>query len=102
VFRVFQQIEKTSFQSTQPKDIKSMSAPAMNIDQRVTVSLALQRYLRAVERFEAASNEFNESCQTIRQALPRESRFVANISHQHYLVTSDNEGNFEVESVDTV
>ncbi len=48
------------------------------------------------------SNEFNESCQTIRQALPRESRFVANISHQHYLVTSDNEGNFEVESVDTV
>jgi|GEM_PF-1499399 len=69
-----------------------MSAPAMNIEQRVTVSLALQRYLRAVERFEAASNEFNESCQTIRQALPRESRFVANISHQHYLVTSDNEG----------
>jgi hypothetical protein len=102
VFRVFQQIEKTSFQSTTPKDIKSMSAPTMNIDQRVTVSLALQRYLRAVERFEAASNEFNESCQTIRQALPRESRFVANISHQHYLVTSDNEGNFEVESVDTV
>ncbi len=42
-----------------------MSAPAMNIEQRVTVSLALQRYLRAVERFEAASNEFNESCQTI-------------------------------------
>ena len=47
-----------------------MSAPAMNIEQRVTVSLALQRYLRAVERFEAASNEFNESCQAIRQALP--------------------------------
>ncbi len=38
-----------------------MSAPNMNIDQRVTISLALQRYLRAVERFEAASNEFNES-----------------------------------------
>ena len=66
-----------------------MSAPNMNIDQRVTISLALQRYLRAVERFEAASNEFNESCQAIRQALPRESRFVANISHQHFLVTSD-------------
>jgi hypothetical protein len=102
VFRVFQQIEKASFQSTQQKDIKSMSAPAMNIDQRVTVSLALQRYLRAVERFEAASNEFNEACQSIRQALPREIRFVANIMHQHFLVTSDNEGNFEVEQVDTV
>lgn len=79
-----------------------MSAPAMNIEQRVTVSLALQRYLRAVEHFEAASDEFNESCQTIRQAIPRGSRFVANIMHQHYLVTSDNEGNFEVESIDTV
>jgi len=79
-----------------------MSAPAMNIEQRVTISLALQRYLRAVERFEAASNEFNESCQTIRQTLPRECRFVAKISHQHYLVTSDREGNFEVEQVDTV
>ena len=74
----------------------------MDIEQRITISLALQRYLRAVERFEAASNEFNESCQTIRQTLPRESRFVANIMHEHYLVTSDNEGNFEVEQVDTV
>ena len=79
-----------------------MSAPAMSIEQRGHCLARLQRYLRAVERFEAASNEFNESCQTIRQALPRESRFVANIMHQHYLVTSDNEGNFEVESIDTV
>ena len=79
-----------------------MTAPAMNIEQRVTVSLAVQRYLRAAERFDAASKEFTETCQTLRQALPRKSRFVANISHQHYLVTSDREGNFEVESVDTV
>jgi hypothetical protein len=79
-----------------------MSVPAMELEQRVNVSLALQRYLRAVERFDAASSEFNESCQTIRQALPRESRFVAIISHQHYLVTSDRDGNFEVEQVTTV
>lgn len=79
-----------------------MSTPAVDIETRVTVSLALQRYLRAVERFEAASNEFDESCQTVRQALPRESRFVANIMHQHYLVTSDREGNFEVEQIDTL
>ena len=79
-----------------------MTAPTMDIEQRVTVSLALQRYLRAVERFAAASDEFHESCQTIRQALPPESRFVANISHQHYLVTSDRQGNFEVEQIETV
>jgi hypothetical protein len=78
-----------------------MIAP-MDIEQRVTVSLALQRYVRAVERFEAASNEFDEACRSIRQSLPRPTRFVANVSHQHYLVTSDREGNFEVEQVDSV
>lgn len=74
----------------------------MDIDQRVTISLALQRYLRAIERFEAASSEFNDACQSIRASLPKESRFVAVVSHQHYLVTSDQEGNFEVEQVDAV
>ena len=52
-----------------------MSAPPMDAERCVTISLALQRYLRAVERFEAASKDFNESCQTIRQALPV-SRFM--------------------------
>jgi hypothetical protein len=79
-----------------------MIAPTMDIEQRVAVSLALQRYLRAAERFEAASREFNESCERIRQTLPRQCRFVANVSHLLYLVTSDHEGNFEVEQVDSV
>jgi hypothetical protein len=91
-----------SFQTSATEENQLMSAPPIDAEQCVTISLALQRYLRAVERFEAASKDFNESCQAIRQALPRESRFVANIMHQHYLVTSDTEGNFEVESVDTI
>ena len=74
----------------------------MDIEKRVTVSLALQRYLRATERFEAASSEFSEACQVIRQELPPESHLVANIMHQHYLVTSDNQGNFEVEPVEAI
>jgi hypothetical protein len=41
-----------------------MSAP-LNIQTRITLSLSLQRYLRAVERFEAASKEFNEACSTM-------------------------------------
>lgn len=78
-----------------------MNSP-MDIEQRVTISLALQRYLRSVERFESASNEFNEACQAIRQTLPQQSRLIANVLHKHYLVTSDDESNFEVEHVDTV
>jgi hypothetical protein len=78
-----------------------MSGP-INIEQRVTISLALQRYLNAVDRFETASNEFNESCLAMRNALPQDCRFIANTSLRHYLVTSDREGNFEVEQVETI
>jgi hypothetical protein len=78
-----------------------MSAP-LSIQDRITLSLSLQRYLRAVERFEAASKEFTEACSTIRECLPKPSRFVAAISYQHYLVTSDQEGNFEVEQVESL
>lgn len=78
-----------------------MSAP-LEIEDRVKVSVSLQRYLRAIERFEAASAEFSEACQRLRQSLPKESRVVASISYKHYLVTSDQAGNFEVEEVETV
>ncbi len=79
-----------------------MSAPA--IEYR-TASHCLAR-LAAVP---ASRRTLRSSLERIQRILPndpagtsRESRFVANIMHQHYLVTSDNEGNFEVESVDTV
>ncbi len=74
----------------------------LDIEQRVTVSLALQRYLRAMEQFEKASSDFNESCQVVRKTLPLNSRLIANLNHQHYLVTSDDAGNFQVEQIDTV
>lgn len=74
----------------------------LDIEQRVTISLALQRYLRAMEQFEKASSDFNESCQVVRTTLPHNSRLIANLNHQHYLVTSDDAGNFQVEQIDTV
>jgi hypothetical protein len=81
---------------------QTASKAKMDIDQRVTISLVLQRYLQAAERFEAASLEFHDSCQLVRNTLPRESRLIANINHQHYLVTCDKDGSFEVEQIDTV
>jgi hypothetical protein len=74
----------------------------MDIEQRVTISLSLQRYLRAVAQFEEASKNFADSCQLVRDTLPHESRLVANIDHKHYLVTSDKEGSFEVEPIETI
>jgi hypothetical protein len=79
-----------------------MSQPSMDIDKRVAISLSLQRYLRAVDRFEKASNEFNQACCDFRAQLANPSRFIAQFSYQNYLVTCDSEGNFEVEELELI
>jgi hypothetical protein len=73
-----------------------------DIETRVNISLALARYLRAVDRFEAATKEFNEACSVLRNQLVEPSRFVTQIDFQHYLVTSDQERNFEVEELELI
>jgi hypothetical protein len=74
----------------------------LTIDQRVSASLALQRYIRAVERFESANTELQEASLAVRQNVPEDSRFVANIQHQMYLVLTDDEGNFDIQTVDSL
>jgi hypothetical protein len=69
------------------------------IEQRVATSLALGRYLRAVDAFEAASLEFTGACTELREQLRSTSRFVSQIGFRHFLVTSDGDGNFEVEEI---
>lgn len=86
-------------QQSQPK---SLPSGRLNIERRVEISLAVQRYLRAVAKFEEASIDFNESCQSLRSILPKECRLIANVEHQHHLVTSDLEGNFKIEQIDTL
>ena len=77
-----------------------MSSP--DFETRIAISLAVGRYLRAVERFEAISKEFNEACSSLRDQLDEPRRFVAKIDFKHYLVTSDQERNFEVEELELI
>jgi hypothetical protein len=74
----------------------------MDIDNRVAISLSLQRYLRAVDRFERASTEFSQACSDLRAQLANPSRFIAQFSYQNYLVTCDSDGNFEIEEIDAI
>lgn len=78
-----------------------MSSP-QDIEQRIITSLALQKYLLAVERFESISREFSEACDGLRAVLKRPRRFIAQVSFRYYLVTSDSDGNFEVEQIESV
>lgn len=79
-----------------------MSEPKTDVETRVNISLAVARYLRAVERFETATKEFNQTCLELRNQLVKPSRFVIKIDFKHYLVTSDQHRNFEVEELELI
>lgn len=69
---------------------------------RVERSLAIAAYVRAEKRFSDASQAFNEACQDVRKKIGKSAKFVAKIDWQTYLVTSDDEGNFSVEPIDSI
>lgn len=76
-----------------------MSSKPMDIEQRVSAHLSVSRYLRASERFNEASKEFTTACKDLRQRIKDCGRFVVQVEFKHYLVTSDQEGNFDVEEI---
>lgn len=63
------------------------------------MSLAVRRYIRSADRINEASRDFAEACELLRALLRRPSRFVVEDRGRHYLVTSDAQGNFEIERV---
>lgn len=79
--------------------VSSKNEESLDIERRVDISLAVGRYLRSAERLNAANREFTSSSKTLRKQLGEGARFVVQIDFKHYLVTSDEHGNFNVESV---
>jgi hypothetical protein len=74
----------------------------LDIEKRVEIQLAIGNYLRAIERFEKASHDFNESCQRVRECVPRSRRFIVNHNHQMHMITTDTDGSFQVEQIETI
>jgi hypothetical protein len=74
----------------------------LDIERRLAISLAVGRYLRAEGRFREASTEFTAACKTLREHLGASQRFVVQVNFKHYLVTSDKDGNFDVEVIESL
>ena len=74
----------------------------LDIEQRVSAHLSVSRYLRASERFNEASKEFTAACKDLRQRIKHCGRFVVQVEFKHYLVTSDKDGNFDVEEIQSL
>ena len=79
-----------------------MSSPQLDIDTRINISLAVGKYLRAVDSFDMASQAMTKACSELREQLDGPTRFVVQAEYRHYLVTCDSEGNFEVEQIESL
>jgi hypothetical protein len=79
-----------------------MNSKPMDIEQRVSTHLSVSRYLRSSERFNEASKEFTAACKDLRGRVGTNNRFVVQVDFKHYLVTSDNAGNFDVEQIESL
>lgn len=73
------------------------------VHEKLEIGSAVRSYLRDFEQFERASKDFSESCQALRAKLKPNSRFVYRMDYgRMYLVTSDKDGNFNVEAIDSL
>ena len=79
-----------------------MSGIAQSIEKRVAISLAVSRYLRSADRFQEASGDFTCACKSLRKQLGNDQRFVVQVEFKHYLVTTDNDGNFDIEAIQSL
>lgn len=82
--------------------VQTQESPIYDFERRFSLALATRRYLRTMKDFNTASRDFTEACKTLREAMPEDGRFVIEIEYQHYLLTSDADGNFEVEPIESV
>ena len=73
---------------------------APSIDERVSLAVAVRRYLQASDRFHSASKDFDEACHEVRQHASRDSRYVVRIDYRHWLLEIDSQGNFEIEEIE--
>lgn len=75
-----------------------------DINDRVNISLAIGRYLRAQRAFESASTEFNAACGNVRAVLKADkgARFITKVEYSYYLVETNENGDFDISPVEVV
>ena len=79
-----------------------MARAELDINERINIAVAVGGYLRAVDRFEMASQAMNKACSELRTQINGRTRFVVQAEHRHFLVTSDSDGNFDVEQIESL
>ncbi|MDZ4852130.1 MAG: hypothetical protein SGI77_22815 [Pirellulaceae bacterium] len=79
-----------------------MANSPIDIERRVETLLAAGRYVRATDRFKEASVEFKDACSVLRTVLAPRCRFVAKLDFRHFIITCNDQGEFEVEQIESL
>ncbi len=74
----------------------------LDIETRIQVGTAVDSYVRAEREFNETSRRFNESCNQLRNVLPPNLRVVIRRDWKNYLLSTDAEGNFDLEELDSI
>ena len=74
----------------------------LDLDTRVDLSIAFARYVNAEREFNRASRRFTEACKELRAILPPGRRLVIRQDSANYLVESDANGDFDIETIESL
>ena len=74
----------------------------IDIERRIALAVALSQYLRVEKKFLSNMRDLDDTSSELSELLDQPGLFVAEIDHQHYLLTADGEGNFDIEPVQTL
>lgn len=70
------------------------------LDVRVEQSLAIGRYLAALDKYNAASDAYCKACSSLREVLEDNAKFVVKVDWKHYLVEKTIHGGFSVNPIE--
>lgn len=73
-----------------------------SIEDRVSLSLAIDAHIRAQAKFRTALDACTEAAKNLQQMIGPSQRVVAKVDYRYYIVSSDSECAISVEPVECV
>lgn len=86
---------------------ESVDSMRDEIRAQVKLSSVIRDYIESKERFESASMNYSENCQAVRDVIKPSTTIVVNGGYgmyygKHFLLQTDDKGNFKVEPVEVI
>jgi hypothetical protein len=105
--RRFEVSADTSVEVADEAVVETEDPSTVRIRAEMKLSSAVRDYLEAKDKFEAASNKYGNSCEALRAVVKPNAKIVVRQTYgstygRHYLLTSDDKGNFEVKSIEVI